>query len=158
MTYTFKDSKPALVFEVFLPKRMHYASKLAEVLDAFLSKEGILSIPVIKELIERRKDDPPEKNAQLLETIKATISGYSIYEVDGRVESENGPIDERTWVIRFIIHDPSTDEGIRSEFHSMARSVIDYLIAQRFAAELGTEGEIWVLEYQHCSLRRWVKK
>ena len=157
MAYTFKESKPALVFEVFLPKRMHYASKLAEVLDAFLSKDGIMNIPAVKALIEKHKDVSPAKHQEFINKIKSTISGYSIYEVDGRFSGENGPVDERTWAIRFIIHDPIIDKGIRADFHSMAQSVIEYLIAERFASELGTEDEVWVLEYEHCSLRRWVK-
>jgi len=156
MSYIKKPKKAALVFEVFLPKKMQYASKLAEVLDSFLTEDAILSVPGIKEIIEQHIDDPPEQREDFAERIRSIVSGSSLYEVDGRFAAEDKLIDERVWVVRFIFHDPSDDEGMDESFKQWAELVIEHLIAKRFAIELGTEDEIWVLEYEKCFLRRWV--
>ena len=156
MPYVKKPRKAALVFEVFLPKKMQYASKLAEVLNSFVTEDAILNVPGIKEIIEQHIDDPHEQREGFAERIRSIVSGSSLYEVDGRFATEDKLVDERVWVIRFVFHDPSDDEGMDESFRKWAELVIEHLIAKRFAIELGTEDEIWVLEYEKCFLRRWV--
>jgi len=156
MTYAFSEGKPVLVYEVFLPKKMSYASKLAEVLDSFLTESGVRTIPAVQKKLQELSTDAERQ--EFITQIRETITGYSIYEVDGRIASAAGPVDERTWVIRFIIHDPAVEGRIRGWFSSLAKQVIEYLIARRFAEELGTEQEIWFLEYERCRLRRWIKQ
>jgi hypothetical protein len=156
MSYKFSDSKPVLVYEVFLPKKMSYASKLAEVLDAFLSDAGTRSIPAVQKKLNQLATDA--ERDKFVKRIRETIRGYSIYEVDGRFGTDTEPIDERTWVIRFIIDDPQVEGGIRGNFFSLAKEVIEFLVARRFAEELGKEMEIWFLEYEHCRLRKWIKE
>lgn len=156
MRYIKKPRKVALVFEVFLPKKMQYASKLAEVLDSFVTEDAILNVPGIKEIVDRHVDDPPAQRERFAERIRSIVSGCSLYEVDGRFATEDKLVDERVWVVRFIFHDPSNDEGMDASFRQWAELVIEHLIAKRFAIELGTEDEVWVLEYENCFLRRWV--
>jgi len=147
MSHKFLPNKDAWIYEVFLPKKMAYASKLAEVLDAFISDDGVRSIPYVKEL-------DPEKQAKLAQRIRSAITGYSIYEVDGRFAGDKGPIDERTWVIRFIIFNPSEGQGNASEFIIEAQNIIESLISGRFAKELGSEDEIWTVQY-NAKISRW---
>lgn len=155
MNYVLTPSKRALVYEVLLPKKMSYASKLAEVLDAFLTEEGVQEIPAVKNHLEGLLSK--EERSRDVLRIREVIKGYSIYEVDGRFAVDNEPVDERSWVIRFIIHDPQIEGANRTDFLTLAKTVVEYLIAHRFAEELGNEDEIWFLQYEHCSLRRWVK-
>ena len=41
--------------------------------------------------------------------------GYSIYEMDGRYLSANGPVDERVLVIRFIFYNPAGETDPRTD-------------------------------------------
>lgn len=156
MQYELDQGKPAIVFEVMLPKRESYISKLKEVLDCFFNKDQLRVLPPIKAQLDKLGTD--EAKEILIARLQDVISGYSIYEVDGRFATSDGPIDERTWVIRFIIHDPKEKGSMRGDIDSLARNVIIHLISKRFAEELGTEQEIWFLEYGHPMLQRWVKK
>ena len=153
MSYTFKSKQMAMVFEVFLPKKMSYASKLSEVLDSFLTEKALTAIPKVREYLESR----PLEIKALAKGLKSIISGYSIYEVDGRFATNTGPIDERVWVIRFIVYDCEVDCGMRTDFKRLAEVIIEHLVAERFAKELGSENEVWMLEYERCGLRRWVQ-
>lgn len=156
MKYILKKSKPALVFEIFLPKRMAYASKLAEVMDAFIADDSVLDIPAVRRITSREPDNKA-KHGRFAKRIRDVISGYSLYEVDGRFSSDKGPVDERTWVIRLIMHDPKAEAGMRAKFRSFASAIVRHLIGQRFAEELGTEDEVWILQYNQANLTRWVK-
>lgn len=158
MKYKHMPEKPARVYEVFLPKKMSYASKLAEVLDAFITPGGIENIPAVKTALDKIPQTKDKSfREKFLGLLRKTISGYSIYEVDGRFNTDTGPIDERVWVIRFIIHDPDHDMGISGIFRSAADAAVTYLVSSRFAKELGKEEEVWVLRYDQCYLQRWVK-
>jgi len=121
MPYKYSDSKPVLVYEVFLPKSMSYASKLAEVLDAFLTDAGVRSIPAVQTELKQLPND--KERDMFVRCIRDAISGYSIYEVDGRFSTSTQPIDERTWAIRFIIHDPRVEGGIRGDLLSFPPSI-----------------------------------
>lgn len=155
MTYKRIARKPALVFDIFLPKRMAYASKLAEVLNGLVSTRAIAEIPAVQDLL-RQHDGDPSSMANFIDKMR-DILGYSIYEVDGGFVGQEGHIDERTWVIRLIMHDPRVETGTGPDFNRLAAAVVEHLIAHRFAEELGTEDEIWVLQYENCGLTRWVK-
>ncbi len=158
MSYQFMESKEALVFEILLPKKMAYASKLQEVMDAFISDDRVLEIPEIKKVAAILRKTGRRQRKFIIRRIREVISGYSIYEVDGRIATYKGPVDERTWVIRLIIHDPRNRRGMDKGFRTLANTIVQHLIGKRFAEELGTEDEIWILEYHKPQLLRWVKK
>lgn len=156
MPYVFADSKPALVYEVYLPKKWRYRRKLREILDSFFSVHNVQSIPSVNAELQKI---PLEANRRVfIEGIMSTIRGYSIYSVKGRHSDGARLYNEKTWVIRFIIHDPTVEGGIRSNYRRLAQEVINHLITRRFAEELGTEQEIWFIEYEQCRLRRWIKQ
>jgi hypothetical protein len=120
-----------------------------------VSGSAIAEIPAVQDLIRQHKGDKSSA-AEFIDKMRS-ILGYSIYEVDGGFSGKDGPVDERTWVIRLIIHDPRVETGTGSDFNRLAEAVVEHLIAHRFAEELGTEDEIWVLQYENCGLTRWVK-
>ncbi|MEW6355880.1 MAG: hypothetical protein AB1696_06130 [Planctomycetota bacterium] len=156
MSYSLSEGKPVLIYEVYLPKKMAYASKLAEVLDSFFTPQRLQDIPAVQTRLQ--EITPDSEKQRFIEWIVSTIKGYSIYEVDGGFSDGARLFDERTWVIRFILHDPMGQDGIRESFRTLSRDVIAHLVTRRFAEELGTEQEIWFLEYEHCRLRRWVQQ
>jgi hypothetical protein len=156
MHYELDPEKPAIVYEVMLPKRMDYSSKLAEVLNCFFNREQLRELPPIKKELADITD--PKVQELFLDEVQEVISGYSIYEVDGRYGTAQGPRDERTLVIRFIIHDPGTQGGMTETVKQLAKTIVVHLISKRFAEELGTEHEIWFLEYGNPTLQRWVRK
>jgi hypothetical protein len=156
MPYRLDAEKPILVYEVMLPKKMSYASKLAEVLDCFLQKDKLKKLPqVITELDKQPSEDAKE---EFLSRIQEVISGYSIYEVDGRFVGSTGLADERTWVIRFILHDPRSSNGMSGNFYCLAKEIISSLVTKRFAEELNVEQEIWFIQYGNSILQRWVRE
>jgi len=156
MSYFLSEDKPVLIYEIYLPKKMSYASKVAEVLDSFFTQQRIRNIPAVAEKLQEIASGADRQ--RFIEWIVSTIKGYSIYEVDGGFSDGTRIFDERTWVIRFIIHDPSVDDGLGPDFRALSQDVITHLITRRFAEELGTEQEIWFLEYEHCRLRRWIQE
>ena len=92
-----------------------------------------------------------------IKTLCQASRGYSIYEMDGRYLSPEGPVDERVLVIRFIFHNPSEPADIRTDFLASSLEVVNYLVAHRLAEELGVEEEIWFLEYHQPQLAIWRK-
>jgi hypothetical protein len=66
-------------------------------------------------------------------------------------------VDERVLVIRFIFHNPANPSDPRTDFLASSLEIVNYLVAQRFAAELGIEEEIWFLEYPQPRLAIWQK-
>jgi hypothetical protein len=156
MHYELDPEKPALVYEVMLPKRMDYSSKLAEVLGCFFKRDQLRQLPPLKAELDAMPD--PDEREQFITRVQEAISGYSIYEVDGRYGTPKGPKDERTLVIRFIIHDPRVKGGMTDSLKALAKNIVVHLISKRFAEELGTEHEIWFLEFGSPTLQRWVKK
>ncbi len=75
--------------------------------------------------------------------------------MDGRYLSPAGPVDERVLVIRFIFHNPAQPTDSRTDFLSASLEVVNHLVAQRFAHELGVEEEIWFVEYASPRLAIW---
>ena len=80
--------------------------------------------------------------------------------MDGRYLSPQGPVDERVLVIRFIfhnpaMHDPAEAPDPRTDFLAASLEVVNHLVAQRFAHELGVEEEIWFVEYHSPRLAIW---
>ena len=77
--------------------------------------------------------------------------------MDGRYLSAQGPIDERVLIIRFIFHNPGDAANPKIDLLAASQEVVHHLVAQRFAAELGVEEEIWFLEYNNPQLAIWRK-
>ena len=107
----------------------------------------------------RRRDRAFDEEAWI-KTLGRASRGYSIYEMDGRYLSPQGPVDERVLVIRFIFHNPDdeTPPGPPgTDFLAASLEVVNHLVAHRFAEELGVEEEIWFLEYPETRLAIWRK-
>ena|SRR5690349_4738330 len=155
-SYSLEGPKPARMYEVILPKKLGYFGKVQEGLEDLFKEEAIRAIPFVKESIARnRRRDPAFDEEAWIKTLGRASRGYSIYEMDGRYLSAQGPVDERVLVIRFIFHNPGEDSDPKTDFLAASLEVVNYLVARRFAAELGVEEEIWFLEYTNTQLAIW---
>jgi hypothetical protein len=157
--YQLEGPKPARMYEVILPKKLGYFGKVQEVLEDLFNEAAIRKIPFVKQSIARsRRRDSSFDDEAWIRTLSRAARGYSIYEMDGRYLSPQGPVDERVLVIRFIFHNPGgPGSDPKTDFLSASMEVINYLVAHRLAVELGGEEEIWFLEYSHPQLAIWRK-
>jgi hypothetical protein len=156
--YQLEGPKPARMYEVILPKKLGYFGKVQEVLEDLFDEQAIRSVPFIQEWIARRRRHSADFDEEAwVKTLCQASRGYSIYEMDGRYVSPTGPVDERVLVIRFIFHNPSGTGDARTDFLAASLEVVNYLVAHRFANELGVEEEIWFLEYHQPQLAIWRK-
>jgi hypothetical protein len=154
--YELEGPKPARMYEVILPKKLGYFGKVQEVLEDLFDEQAIRAVPFIQQSIKRRRRQFADFDEDAwIKTLCQASRGYSIYEMDGRYLSPQGPVDERVLVIRFIFHNPSDPTGSRTDFLETSLEVVNYLVAQRFAHELGVEEEIWFLEYHRPQLAIW---
>jgi hypothetical protein len=157
-SYRLVGPKPARMYEVILPKKLGYFGKVQEVLEDLFDEQAIRSIPFIQEAIAKRRRQSAEFDEDAwIKTLCQASAGYSIYEMDGRYLSPDGPVDERVLTIRFIFHNPGGPLDSRTDFLAASLEVVNYLVAHRFAAELGVEEEIWFLEYKEPQLAIWRK-
>jgi hypothetical protein len=156
--YELVGPKPASMYEVILPKKLGYFGKVQEVLEDLFDERAIRAVPYIKQYIKRRRRESAEFDEEIwIKTLCQASRGYSIYEMDGRYLSPQGPVDERVLVIRFIFHNPANPSDPRTDYLASSLEIVNYLVAQRFAAELGIEEEIWFLEYHQPRLAIWQK-
>ncbi len=147
------------MYEVILPKKLGYFGKVQEVLEDLFDEQAIRSIPFIRKAITlRRRQSADFDEDSFIKTLCQASRGYSIYEMDGRYISPEGPVDERVLVIRFIFHNPSDSADARTDFLTASLEVVNHLVAHRFANELGVEDEIWFLEYHEPQLAIWRKQ
>src|ERR1700709_2829233 len=102
--YQLEGPKAARMYEVILPKKLGYFGKVQEVLEDLFSEKAIRKVTFVKRAIQKYKKDPTFKEDLCVKTLTSASRGYSIYEMDGRYLSRNGPVDERVLVIRFIFH------------------------------------------------------
>ncbi len=159
--YLLEGPKAARMYEVILPKKLGYFGKVQEVLEDLFNEDAIRAVPFIRRSIadRRRRDSSFDEDAWVKALCRAS-GGYSIYEMDGRYLSPQGPIDERVLVIRFIFHNPGGDTLLETggvDFLDASLEVVNHLVAHRFAEELGVEEEIWFLEYPQPRLAIWRK-
>lgn len=156
--YTLEGPKPARMYEVILPKKLGYFGKIQEVLEGIFDESAIRAVPFVQSSIaENRRRDPDFDEDAWVKTLGRASRGYSIYEMDGRYLSPQGPVDERVLVIRFIFHNPGGEADPKTDFLAASLEVVNHLVAHRFADELGVEEEIWFLEYHHPQLAIWRK-
>jgi hypothetical protein len=149
---------PARMYEVILPKKLGYFGKVQEVLEDLFNEDAIRAVPFIQKSIERRRKQSNNFDEEAwIKTLCQSSRGYSIYEMDGRYLSPEGPVDERVLVIRFIFHNLSGPADSRTDFLASSMEVVNYLVAHRLAEELGVEEEIWFLEYHQPQLAIWRK-
>ena len=154
--YHLEGPKPARIYEVMLPKKIGYYGKVQEVLEDLFDEYAIREVPFVRQTItNRRLQDPDFDDDGWIKTLTQASRGYSIYEMDGRYLSPGGPVDERVLVIRFIFHNPDTSSDARTDFLAASLEVVNHLVAQRFAHELGVEEEIWFVEYYQPRLAIW---
>jgi hypothetical protein len=154
--YHLEGPKPARMYEVILPKKLGYFGKVQEVLEDLFDEQAIRGIPFVQQSIARsRQQDAAFDEENWIKTLCQASRGYSIYEMDGRYLSPQGPVDERVLVIRFIFHNPGDTPDARTDFLAASLEVVNHLVAHRFAEELGVEEEIWFLEYHAPRLAIW---
>jgi hypothetical protein len=154
--YHLEGPKPARIYEVLLPKKLGYFGKIQEVLEDLFNEQAIRKVPFVQQTIARRhQQDPSFDEDEWIKTLGQASRGYSIYEMDGRYLSPQGPVDERVLVIRFIFHNPAEPPDPRTDFLTASLEVVNHLVAQRFAHELGVEEEIWFVEYYAPRLAIW---
>ena len=164
--YHLEGPKPARMYEVILPKKLGYFAKFQEVLEDLFDEQAIRAIPFVETSIARQRRANPDFDEDLwVKTLCRASRGYSIYEMDGRYLSPDGvPLDERVLVVRFIFHNPgsptrddTSGKTSTTDFLDASLEVVNHLVAQRFAHELGFEQEIWCLEYPRPQLSIWRK-
>jgi hypothetical protein len=155
--YHLEGPKPARMYEVILPKKLGYFGKFQEVLEDLFSEKAIRKVPFVKRAILKHKKDPNFNEDLWVKTLTSASRGYSIYEMDGRYLSPQGPVDERVLVIRFIFHNSDETTDPNTDFLAVSLEVINHLVAHRFAQELGIEEEIWFLEFTNTNLAIWRK-
>ena len=157
--YHLEGPKPARIYEVILPKKLGYFGKVQEVLEDLFDEDAIRAIPFVKRSIAAfAKADANFDQENWVKTLCRASRGYSIYEMDGRYLSPQGPVDERVLVIRFIFHNPGENSGHgTADFLRASLEVVNHLVAHRFAEELGVEEEIWFLEFSNPQLAIWRK-
>jgi hypothetical protein len=156
--YALEGPKPARMYEVILPKKLGYFGKVQEVLEDLFDEDAIRAVPFVKRSIARNRRRDPEFDEEVwVKTLCKASRGYSIYEMDGRYLAPAGPVDERVLVIRFIFHNPGPESDGPTDVLAASLEVVNYLVAHRFAEELGVEEEIWFLEYNQPQLAIWRK-
>jgi hypothetical protein len=156
--YQLLGPMPARMYEVILPKKLGYFGKVQEVLEDLFHEQAIREVPFIQQSIAARRLQYADFDEDgWIRTLCQASGGYSIYEMDGRYLAPQGPVDERVLVIRFIFHNPSDPADSRTDFLAASLEVVNYLVAHRFANELGVEEEIWFLEYHLPQLAIWRK-
>ena len=148
---------PARIYEVQQPKKLGYFGKIQEVLEDLFNEQAIRNVPFVQQAIARHRKDPDFDEDNWIKTLCQASRGYSIYEMDGRYLSPHGPVDERVLVIRFIFHNAGDPADPRTDFLAASLEVVNHLVAQRFAHELGVEEEIWFVEYHAPRLAIWRK-
>ncbi len=159
--YHLEGPKPARIYEVILPKKLGYFGKIQEVLEDLFNEQAIRGIPFVQQVIARRhQQDTAFDEEDWIKSLCQASRGYSIYEMDGRYLSPQGPVNERVLVIRFIFHNPdgrnpAQSPDPRTDFLAVSLEVVNHLVAQRFAHELGVEEEIWFVEYHSPRLAIW---
>src|SRR5262245_34779897 len=127
--YQLEGPKPARMYEVILPKKLGYFGKVQEVLEDLFDESAIRSIPFVqKSIAARRKERGFDEEAWIKSLCQAS-RGYSIYEMDGRYLSADGPVDERVLVIRFIFHNPTNSTDPRNDFLTASTEVVNHLVA-----------------------------
>lgn len=157
--YQLEGPKPARMYEVILPKKLGYFGKVQQVLEDLFNEAAIRTVPFVKQAIARSRQRHSDFDEEAwIKTLSRAVRGYSIYEMDGRYLSPQGPVDERVLIIRFIFHNPGGgDTPSGTDFLPASMEVVNHLVAQRFATELGVEEEIWFLEYHNPQLAIWRK-
>ncbi|WP_165245035.1 hypothetical protein [Paludisphaera soli] len=154
--YRLEGPKPARMYEVILPKKIGYFGKIQEVLEDLFDEAAIRKIPFVRQSIARNRKQKGFDEDRWVKALCKASRGYSIYEMDGRFLSADGPVDERVIVIRFLFHNPAADgRDDGTDFLSVSLEVVNHLVARRFAQELGVEEEIWFVEYSHPQLSIW---
>ncbi len=153
--YRVTPAKPVRIFEVMVPKKIEYFAKLQDVLETLFDPEEIRRVPNIQ--AELALLDPAASVEDYVRWAGILFTGYSILEMDGRYVHPvtRQRFDERMLVIRLIFHDRGLEADLGPEVAAMSEKAVGLLIANRLAEELGTESELWVLDYGEAHLRIW---
>ena len=118
---------------------------------------GLLGALVFGELVWLLLKPPPAPPPppQVAVGASASVTVYPGSENTFVVRVARERFDERMLVIRIIFHDRRTEDQLGQDLAAMSEKAVALLIANRLAEELGTEKELWVLEYEAARLRIW---
>ena len=122
--YRLEGPKPARMYEVILPKKLGYFGKVQEVLEELFDEEAIRAVPFIRKSIARAAARRPFDEEGWIKTLGRASRGYSIYEMDGRYLSPQGPVDERVLIIRFIFHNPGDEADPKTDLLAASLEVV----------------------------------
>jgi len=164
MKYHWDEARISIVYEIFMPRRHEHVLKF--VLDSLFTRTKFARIPEVVEIMSRFRGESKEKQDQILDeffsTCQRAISGYSMYEVQGRFFSrkQNKIVDESSIVARLIVADldcPVPGGGDVTVFNT-AKRLVETLIVKRLAEEVPEEEEIWFVKYDHARLQRYIQE
>jgi len=153
MKYHWDKDRTSSVYEIFMPRRHEHVLKF--VLDSLFTRTKFARIPEVIEIMSHYGDESKEQQDQILGELfsacQRAISGYSMYEVQGRFFSakQNKIVDEAGIVARLIVADlkcPVPGGGDVKVFNA-ARNMIEHLVVKRLAEEAPEEEEIWFVKY-----------
>jgi hypothetical protein len=152
-SYAIVGPKPVRMFEVMIPKKIEYFAKLQDILETLFDPQRMRGLPFLQQALKEAGVDLEE----WVEFASRMFTGYSIYEIDGRFvhPTSRAKFDERMLVIRIIFHDLRMRSGLGGDLAVRSEQAVRLLIADRLAVELGSEDEIWVLEYGEPALTIW---
>ena len=155
--YHLEGPKPARIYEVILPKKLGYFGKIQEVLEDLFDEQAIRNDPV------RPADDraaaPAGRDVRRGGLDQDALPGLArLLDLrDGRpVSLAAGP--GRRAGAGDPVHLPqprASPADPRTDFLAASLEVVNHLVAQRFAHELGVEEEIWFVEYHSPRLAIW---
>lgn len=153
--YQIIGPKPVRMFEVMIPKRIEYFAKLQDILETLFDPQRMRNLPVLRAQFEA--DGGREQMDRWIDFAAQMFTGYSIYEIDGRFvnPATREKFDERMLVIRILFHDLRLRDALGRDLAAQCEEGVRLLIADRLAMELGSEHEIWVLEYGQPTLTIW---
>lgn len=115
MRYETQPADPGILFEIYFPKKINYQSAIYETLKKGNDHEYVL------DYLEKNEEHirllfPPKLRIRLNKrrsTWEQVYFGFSLYEVDGAFFVNENIIEDRTQVIRLLVH-PSYDEILKN--------------------------------------------
>ena len=162
--YHWDKARASIVYEIFMPRRHKRVLKF--VLDSLFTRTKFVRIPEVIEIMSRYQRESEKRRDQILGELfvacQKAISGYSMYEVQGRFFSANQSkiVDEKSVVVRLIVADLdcSVPGGGNVTVFNTAQRMIENLVVKRLAEEAPEEEEIWFVKYDHAGLQRYIQE
>lgn len=145
------ESVPAVDYAIYLPANPEYLLVRDAVMNAFQTIEWIEGIPGVSAYLAQH----PEDRTAVCNQLGRIIQGYSRSEVDGRFGLE----DEKSWCFEItVLDDPSMPPAMQAKARVLSRTVLNHLIARRFAEQIGLEYQVWAKKLRETEIDRWVQE